>query len=299
MTTPTALDPDWIRPVPRPLPIRVVPAHRETLDSYLARLASANRLDHAALRAHIAGDSRRATPLPLPRLSTVSGQPSEVLLRAIWDLESAPRSSPPAASSAGSARLECRQCAASRGRPKAATVHAEHHQAVCQKHQRWLGDAHTPSRGLQPDLSRHPQILRANLTHRRLVRRHGLGQATDAYRDAAKVSQRWHEYRDHDHELDALLTVFHGPGWNLTSTDPTIQAARYPQIVALTRLLASPYWRAKAEQDDPAPFVAEVQRTVAPGYIWTLASSYRRFDPLVQALGRPVQRQPPTTEWFT
>lgn len=284
----------------RPLPVTVAPAHRETLDSYVARLAAANGMDRALLRAHIAADPRRGTALPVARLAVVSGRTSEVLVQAIPELELSAR---PArvvrgalAVRYGSPRRECRRCAVARGRPQPATVHAGHHEAVCRTHRLWLGDGYVDDRGGQPDLSRQLAIVRANVAHRRLVCRHGSGRVVRAYREAAWVCQRWHEYHDHDDEFVELLTGFHGPGWNLASTDPSIQAARYPQIVALTRLLASPYWRARAQASNPTGFVVEVRRTVASRYVWTLASSYRRFDPLVQTLGHRLRPDLPGLE---
>ncbi|MDQ1662121.1 MAG: hypothetical protein QOJ68_2101 [Blastococcus sp.] len=270
----------------------VVPALRETLDSYLGRLAAANRCDHEALRAHIAGDIRRTARITADGLATASGQPAALLLRAIPELSRAPtqfgnRPSQPY----GSPRSECRHCALARGRIRAATVHAHHHEAVCRQHLRWLGDAHADSDGGQPDLGRHPQIVQTNLRHRRLIRIRGLDAATTAYRDAAWVCERWHEHQVHDHGFIDRLKLFHGPSWNLATTDATIQAARYPQIVALAALLASPHWRAKADQDQQAEFAEQVRRTVAPRYEWSLRSPHRRYDPLVQALGhhlRPV-----------
>ncbi|GGL01162.1 hypothetical protein Ppa06_63300 [Planomonospora parontospora subsp. parontospora] len=61
--------------------------------------------------------------------------------------------------------------------------------------------------------------------------------------------------------------------------------ARYPDIVALTRLLVIPEWRDQAlSRESPMlvhpMFMAEVQRTVAPGFTFTTANDYLRNDPL-------------------
>ena len=57
---------DWVvRPV-RPLPRPVTPMHDETITSYLARLAHANRLDPDALRVHVTADKRKTALASLP-----------------------------------------------------------------------------------------------------------------------------------------------------------------------------------------------------------------------------------------
>jgi TniQ len=296
----TAREPDWIRPTLRALPVTVVPAHRETLDSYLARLAAANRLDREALRAHIAGDERRATPITPERLAAASNQTPDLLRRAIPELEPPTPSSPGPRPRRpdlpfGAPRNECRRCAAARGRRRPAAVLAHHHQAVCPRHHRWLGDAYLDGdNGEQPDLAGHCQIIQANIRHRRITRRHGIHPATTAYRDAAWICRRWHDHHDHDRQFLDQLKDFHGPDLNLTITDATIQASRYPQVVALTRLLASPHWQAKTTPTEPVEFIAEIRRTVAPDYNWTLASPNRWIDPLVQTLGHHLR--PPGEE---
>ena len=57
-----------------------------------------------------------------------------------------------------------------------------------------------------------------------------------------------------------------------SAASSTVAAVTYPQAVALTlRLLASPYWQAQSAPGNPdqqESFIAEVRRTVAPGYLW-------------------------------
>ena len=73
---------DWpllLRPLPRPVP----PVRDETITSYLARLAEANRLQIADLR-HLLTDSRRkdAEP-PLAGLAAITGMPPAALAHAM------------------------------------------------------------------------------------------------------------------------------------------------------------------------------------------------------------------------
>ena len=82
------------------------------------------------------------------------------------------------------------------------------------------------------------------------------------------------------------MRIFHGDRWHVRATDPTTQAAQYPQLVALTRLLASPTWWNTALQHMPEPtaFITELRRTVAPYYRWTLRGYHGVRDPLVELL---------------
>ena len=72
-------------------------------------------------------------------------------------------------------------------------------------------------------------------------------------------------------EFARRLSVFHGPDWKLSPSDPTVAAAAYPQVVALTRLITSLYWHELAisySADALSLFQQEMRRTVAPAYRW-------------------------------
>ena len=178
-------------------------------------------------------------------------------------------------------------CTRARGHHEDAWCWSRHHDVICWRHRRWIGDGHHHALGdAQPDLRGQPDILTANRRHRRLIRRHGYGATATAFHRARSICDRWHDRGDHDQDFQRLMFVFHGPGWRVSPTDPTVHAASYPQIVALARLFASPFWRAKACQDWPEPieFLTELQRTVAPSYRWTIQRSYGRYEPLVELL---------------
>ena len=95
-----------------------------------------------------------------------------------------------------------------------------------------------------------------------------------ALRDAQRICIGWRLDGLPDPSFGRRMEIFCGPGrddrddWAAQALD----AATYPQTVALARLLASPYWRARilgthwAGHDE---FTAELRRTVAPGYTWT------------------------------
>jgi TniQ len=74
---------------PAALPRPVKPFPGEIFASYLARLAHANRLDPETLRRYITAGSRRG-PVPVDRLSVVTGLPGITLRYAIPDLDAGP-----------------------------------------------------------------------------------------------------------------------------------------------------------------------------------------------------------------
>ena len=88
---------------------------------------------------------------------------------------------------------------------------------------------------------------------------------------AAEICRQWHDMRQHDEDFSRRVTIFHGPDWRLPPAHPTVAASAYPQVVALARLLTSPYWESLAV-DFPSSgiplFRQEMRRTVAPAYQW-------------------------------
>jgi hypothetical protein len=77
------------------------------------------------------------------------------------------------------------------------------------------------------------------------------------------------------------MEIFHGPRWEVPAAHPTIAAAAYPEVVALTRLLITPHWRALVTDFGNAEhplFVRELHRTVAPELDWPQPSFSK--DPL-------------------
>jgi hypothetical protein len=88
---------------------------------------------------------------------------------------------------------------------------------------------------------------------------------------ADRICRQWHAQRQHDEGFRRRMRIFHGPGWEVPAAGPTIAAAAYPQVVALARLLISPYWGSLAVGFSPIEhslFAREIRNTVAPGYNW-------------------------------
>lgn len=275
------------------LPQRVKPFHGETLASYLKRLADANRLDPKALRRYIA-ESRLSGPVPVNRLATVSGVPAAAFEWAIADLDGRslastnyyrsiaihPQLSGPA----------CQLCAAARGITQPVISLKPPEKVICLHHRRWTGSGST---SIQPSLHQQPDILEAHKRHLRLVRRFGRDEVTMGFEIATEICRQWRDQREHDEEFARRLTIFHGPDWHLSPSDPTVAAAAYPQVVSLTRLITSPYWHELAISYSAhalSLFQQEMRRTVAPGYRWPLPTFSK--DPLHRWLIRGSHSSP-------
>ncbi len=275
-----------IRPLPRP----VGPVQDETLRSYIGRLARANLLNADALRTHLTGAGSNDLPVPVNVLAVISGQTPRALRYAIPELRTeqhlagTPTGGRPPPH--GHSQLRCTHCTLARGHRDAVWCWNHHEDIVCRRHQRWIGDDHDQAEHHQPSLSNHPEILQANGLHRRLIRRNGRETVTTTFGQARQICHHWHRRLEHDDDFYRLMNRFHSGQWRVTSADPTVHAARYPQIVALTRLLASPHWRSRCLTGWPSPqtFVDELRRTVAPNFKWTLQRQYGVHDPLVSHL---------------
>lgn len=298
----------------RPLPRRVPPVRDETITSYLARLADANCLEAAALRHLLSGSRDKDAEVPFAVLAAVTGMPPKALAyampqictpheRADVDVPNRPRPQ------VRGEVIACRPCTARTAGHGPVTVWALHEHVICRRHRRWLSEDND-----QPDLSRQPEILDAARPHRWLIRRHGRDTVMRAYRDARSICIGWRlEVYDRDPGFQRRMRIFHGTSWPEVEEDSyqTFNAANYPQVVALTRLLASPYWRERIiERAWPwhDEFVSEVRRTVAPDYVWSINPRRRRrgqreehYDPLlewkVDARYAEIKPPPPDSPW--
>lgn len=282
-------------PPRQPLPRPIVPLPGETIGSYLARLAAANRLDATALRAYLATDTAGPAGIHVDQLATVSGQPERSLRHAIADLGA----TEPPQHRAGDAAAwpPCQLCSAARGHTEAGwpspLCRHRAEDAVCIRHRRWLGDPADPAQHGQLNLADHPVIVRSNMTHRRLITKHGRDATESAYRDARGVCHAWHQRREHQQQFIELMSALRPGRSQVASTDPAIGAALYPQTVAITRLLVSPHWCQTAHDDWPGPrrFIRELQRTAAPDFYWSLGYPYGPREPLIAVLIRYHKQQ--------
>lgn len=74
----------------RPMPRRVPPVRDETISSYLARLAEANRFEVAALRHLLSGSRRQDADVPFASLAAVTGMPPWSLAHAMPQISTPP-----------------------------------------------------------------------------------------------------------------------------------------------------------------------------------------------------------------
>lgn len=264
-----------LRPLPRP----VQPVHRETLDSYVRRLAYANRLDADELRAYAANDAHKRAPVPLDRLAALSDTTTTLLQQRIEEWRPVPEHPP--------ARIwppvpACALCMARRAIAGLVVVHREVEAVVCRKHGRWLDDTDGLTVRAQPNLRAHPEILAANVAHRRLIGRYGRRLTDATYMTAYDVSAAWRSRGEFDEHLRTLLWRFHPDAQHIRQSDPTVEAAAYPQVIAIMRMLTLPALRELPfTPGGTGRFVAELRRTAAPGYRWNLARAQGRGDPLI------------------
>ncbi|MGC5016507.1 TniQ family protein [Streptosporangium sp. DT93] len=270
----------------RPLPRTVTPFPNETTRSYLDRLARANYLDGDHLRFYLTESRKKSSKVPADRLSALSGIPENTLLRALYDLHSE-EDSPSETADSQPRRIvhekrPCQLCAA--GREFGEKIHCQEQPdvVICRLHRRWIGPGDIRYGHPQPDLTNQPDILQAAKRYRRIVRRHGQANAARAYKNASDICHQWRQSNSSDDAFIHRMQIFHGEEWSVPWDDATVHAAVYPQSIALTRILASPYWQSVALQELPIPhrFIDEVRRTVNPLYQWLPTPSFKRPEPL-------------------
>ncbi len=289
--------------LPRCLPIAVPPARHETIASYLARLANLHGLDGDELWIQVTRPEptlSRRTADP-DKLAALTGRPVRDLAGALIELrEPAPnwrmlRNRP---------QIGCPRCNARHlGGPVFRVL--PHHRYVCTEHQQWIGppDVDHPS----PSLRDHPDIVRAQRCHLRLLRRHGWAATYDAvltafmicghlWQTPAIVGQPNLAYLAWDERSHQLIP----DGLEDTEFSASrIFAAVYPEAVNLAVVFASPTWRrlaASREPSDRRRVVTEIRcRIGAPNY-----QPNPTGDPIAKwmAIDSPRDFSPPPTVFF-
>jgi len=263
-TAPLRMPP--LRRLPRTLP----PLQNETVRSYLWRLAAANALTGLELQVHLTGSVKKET-VTAEQLAMLTGYPARTLRYAMLELcrpadlarmqiAGRPRPGPTDWGwrwPHNRIRFACDHCATRRGvtrrvpaRPQVWTTHED---VVCLRHRRWLG---TLQQDVQPGLAHLPDILAANRRHRRLIQLHGREPVRSAVMAATPICRKWNDRSGGGQPSHERLLVFQNQGDETRFIDnAAVDAAAYPEIVALARLFASPYWRHQAMTDNlnPAP----------------------------------------------
>lgn len=201
----------------RALPIGLTPMSRETLGSYLHRLADANHITITAVtqqlginRRYRRGDDDLAnwTTRTVLALAALTGRPTTTLTRALPALR--PFATTDAASVApihpgGALCVACHQCTASKGMHGLVIQRAASHDCICLRHKRWL---HGPQ---QHPLHALPELCTANRRHRRLTHQHDVLTLDAAFTQAQQLIRDWLQAGDQPdsqhrwrHRLDTL-----------------------------------------------------------------------------------------------
>ena len=258
--------------LPRPVP----PFPGETTASYIYRLAVANELHPADLRAHLAG-RREHGPVALDSLAAATGRPRHALAWALPEL----RSGADRALSGYVRRTVCRRCAARRGSFPYASVWQPAETCVCPSHRIWLGSAAHPRLRWQYDVGGLPEIIQAQGRHSRLARRHGRRAAIDAIAEASRITALWARHGFYRDRRVPLIRELRGEvplTGKLPLFDDVTAVVTYPETVDLARILAMPCWHSPAAA--PAGDLQQFEREVRSrtGIDYTGMDS--RYDPL-------------------
>ena len=196
----------------------MTPFQRETVWSYVTRLAHANHLQPQDLRSYLVG-RQHADPRP-DWLATASGYPLQVLHARLKGLAADERD--PTRQRRRS-RPACQLCMARRGVHQQVYCWLPEYMTVCRRHQRWIGP---PARAWedQQSLAARPRVIAAARTHGRLC--HISTTAEHDLRDGQRIVKWWARQRI---VLDARSDI------------DTLEAhiSAYPQVITLAQILGA------------------------------------------------------------
>lgn len=296
----------------RQLPHLVKPVQDETVGSYLERLATANRCAIEDLAcylaptnwphrdanargslivdphkyAHSAHIGGLQTFIELHALAGATGIPESSLAYALPELRNQyphlRKSTLRGLTIAGrpnKVRPACRRCVAVKGITADVLVWMRHDQMVCLRHGLWIGTAVGGTAG-QFDLAKAAEIAAAQQRHNMLIRRLRRNLVFAVFQRAVSFAewhlptktrlQRYNQLPLYRWSVPGKISI-HSPQWN---------AAFYPEAVALTDVLASP-WRSRIVPHD--------------------AESLQRICEQIRALGfndyAPGQGLDPVLQW--
>lgn len=234
----------------RRLPVLIPPVKNETLDSYITRLATANHLaaedlDESLAIANYKGSPRyqpvnRRKLIDLERLSFLTGYSGSRLLETLPEIGRTLAPGQPV-------RHACPRCV-SRHFGTRVKIFMPEHKHVCVTHSFWFGslgpaDNAYPDPSGPVDVSQLPIIRTAQRRHNRLVRRYGREAAGHAASTAREIWDRVNRFEFFGHVEWARLQIVRPGARQVSSTDPLVQAIRYPEIITVAGVLASPLWQ--------------------------------------------------------
>ncbi|MGO4649702.1 hypothetical protein AB4305_32945 [Nocardia sp. 2YAB30] len=233
------------------LPRRVAPLPGELVSSYIRRLAEANLLNAADLHITIAGSRRVKAEPRIEVLERLSGYSEKSLRHALPELSQDREQWPLLRQNPG-----CTLCGAVRGAARPFRLWRRGPEDVlCRQHSRWItGGEYGWAEDEQLSVAEQPEILKAHRLHLRLIRRHGRHNTTVGFNQATWILDQWRTTNAYDYYgtkgFDQRVSTFLGPDWQQLIVGSTVTvAARYPQQVALARLLVTPFWKELALKD--------------------------------------------------
>lgn len=232
----------------RVLPISLPPMSRETIGSYLHRLAEANHITSIAITQllGISGRYRRGdddprgwTPHTLTALATLTGRPGAALTQALPALRPlALHSGPTAPTTSTTPCVACHHCTASKGIAGIVIQRAASHELLCLRHQRWLNGPE------QHALHALPEICTANRRHRRLRSRHDDTTLNAALTQARNLIRDWLDADDqprlHQRWTQRLNQLRHDPTADPYRPSPyRSELATYPETILLASVFVT------------------------------------------------------------
>lgn len=238
------------QPLPPRLPVRIRPAHHETLNSYVARLAAVHGLRYEDLWTNLSARRLSGTRrlIVLNRIAAATGHPRQALERALPELSDPP---PDWQQLRHYPQHACPACTAGHPGGPVRSLH-RHHQFLCTRHGYWIGPAYlfdNPPRRLATSI---PELVDSQRRHDRLVRRHGWRTTYNAISRSFVFTIDLHFYggaftpgNPHDPRIYRLF-----PAGQPFITTHYI-AAFYPEIVRLAELFCTTRWRTAAERALP------------------------------------------------
>jgi hypothetical protein len=256
-----------------PVPVRLIA--RETIGSFLTRLAFANslRVPHLLALAAITTDMRSFSPATddtrgwsestLDRIATLAGRPLPELAAAI--------SSPAGMTLPDTTLLRaCRHCTAARNVTGMVIIRARASDYLCIRHQQWLRGTHRPS------LAALPEVTDSQRRHDRRTANVPDQDITRAHRQAQDITGQWltagwhpaltERWQDRHRRLAAVL-----PGPEAVLADVII----HPEMLSVARLLISSH-----------RFPGIRPREIAARLGFPYPSSSHPLDPLQNHLSR-------------
>jgi hypothetical protein len=230
----------------RQLPFTARPFRRETIGSFLTRLASANSIPlwHMLQLTAISVQQQREftpatddwrgwSPSTPRRIAALAGRPLADLTTAfpaITDFLTDPARPP--APRAGKIQTACRHCAAAQNITSMVIIRARPHDYLCVRHRLWHHDLR------DIDLRPIPQVTDAQRRHNRHVRKLPADDVTHAHQQARSIIGEWATWSWHPDLTGQWQHRLHLIGAaDARHPSPWLNAVTHPELLAVASLL--------------------------------------------------------------